>query len=102
RARHAGSTAVENNARIQQIDRRLRFLAGRLESAQVIDPLQQPRDRVRFGATVTLSEAGGSPQRWRIVGFDETDLDKGWISWMSPLAGALLDRAVGEDATFRE
>jgi transcription elongation factor GreB len=80
----------------------MRFLTSRLESARVIDPLTQPSDRVLFGATVEVKEAKGGSQRWRIVGLDETDLDRGWISWMSPIAAALLDRKVGETVPFRD
>jgi len=89
-------------ARREIIDRRLRYLQPRLDQAEVIDPEKQPLDHILFGAEVTLRDAHGNPQRWRIVGLDEVDFDKGWISWASPLAGAMLDKKVGERVVFRE
>src|SRR5688500_1439647 len=79
---------VKDKARLAVLDRRLRFLSSRLESAVAIDPLAQPKDQVLFGATVTIAPLKGPAQTWRIVGIDEMDLDRGWISWMSPLASA--------------
>jgi transcription elongation factor GreB len=92
---------VKDKARTEIIDRRLRFLVSRLESAIAIDPLSQPKEQVLFGATVTIRPQGGDAQTWRIVGLDETDLDRGWISWMSPLATALLSKSIGETVPFQ-
>jgi len=91
---------LESKSRAQVIDRRLRFLIPRLEQMEVVDPLGQPRDRVLFGATVTLEEGPGKSERWRIVGIDEMDLDRGEISWMSPLASALLEKKIGDTISF--
>jgi transcription elongation factor GreB len=91
---------VKDKARAIVLDRRLRFLASRLESAVAIDPLSQPKDQVLFGATVTIRPMKGPTQTWRIVGIDEMDLDRGWISWMSPLASALLTKKAGEVVPF--
>jgi transcription elongation factor GreB len=91
---------VEGKARAQAIERRLRFLVLRLQALEVIDPLLQPKDRVLFGATVTLSDEKKGSETWRIVGLDEADLERGWISWMSPLAGALLEKRAGDVITF--
>jgi transcription elongation factor GreB len=88
----------EDQRRPKSIDRRLEFLNQRLNAAQVIDPAQQIPDKVRFGAHVTLTMDQSEAQTWRIVGLDEVDLDKGWISWMSPLASALLEKKVGDTA----
>jgi len=56
---------------------------------------------VRFGATVTVTEGDGVETRYRIVGVDETDLDRNWVSWLSPIARALLNGAVGDELLFK-
>ena len=73
-------------------------MTQRLDQAQVIDPLQQPNpDRVFFGATVDLINAEGEEQTVRIVGVDEIDTQRGWISWISPVARALLKAQEGDE-----
>jgi len=91
---------VEGQGRGQAIDRRLRYLIPRIEALEVVDPLSQPPDRVLFGASVTVSDGKRQPETWRIVGLDEINLDQGWISWMAPLASALLEKRVGDIITF--
>ena len=93
---------VSGQAQLGKIERRLRFLVSRLEPLETIDPTQQPKDQVLFGATVTLRTAAGQEERWRIVGLDESDLAKGWISWMSPFAQALLTKRLGDTLQFRD
>ncbi|NBS98634.1 MAG: transcription elongation factor GreB [Betaproteobacteria bacterium] len=84
--------------RLRQIDRRIRFLTQRLDLAKVIDPLLQPNpDQVFFGATVDLIDANGEEQTVRIVGVDEIDPHRGWISWISPVARALLKAREGDE-----
>jgi len=83
------------------IDGRLAALLRRLEAAEVIDPAAQPRDRVLFGATVTVRDEDGRERRYRIVGIDEADAKRGWISWRTPIARALLDQKLGETVTLR-
>ena len=90
---------VEGKARAAKAERQLRYWLPRLEALEIVDPLTQPADRITFGATVTLAE-GANTETWRIVGLDETDLDRGWISWMSPLAAALLEKRAGDVLTF--
>jgi transcription elongation factor GreB len=92
----------EGKRRLSAIERRLLFLTQRLDSVQIVDPAAQPPDQVRFGATVELEESGGSKQRWRIVGIDEADLDRGQISWISPLAAALLGAKGGDIVLFQK
>jgi transcription elongation factor GreB len=84
-----------------EIDARLAALLRRLEVAEVIDPALQPRDRVVFGATVTVRDEDGRERSYRIVGVDEADPKRGWISWRTPIARALLDRPLGETVTLR-
>ena len=94
------SSGIENQARLQKIERQLRYWLPRLEALEVIDPLTQPKDQILFGATVALRDDKGGNETWRIVGMDESDLPKRWISWMSPLASALLNKKVGEMIVF--
>ena len=83
--------------RLREIDRRVRFLRKRLEKAQVVDPAAQARrEQVFFGATVTYAREDDSEVTVTIVGVDETDLSRGRISWVSPVARALLGKRVGD------
>lgn len=88
---------IYGKKRLREIDKRIRFLTKRLESATVIDPvLREGSDRVFFGATVTILDETGQEATWQIVGVDEADAAKGCISWISPLAGALLKAQAGD------
>ena len=86
--------------RLREIDRRVRFLIKRLESAEVVDAAGRDVDQVFFGATVELKSAGGS-RTVTIVGVDETDTAKGRISWISPVARALLKAREGDKVTLK-
>jgi transcription elongation factor GreB len=82
---------IYGTRRLREIDRRIRFLSKRLESAEVVDPNQQRnRDQVFFGATVTYASGRGTEMTITIVGIDEADLDRGQVSWLSPIARALI------------
>ena len=85
--------------RLRQIDSRIRFLSKRIDAADVVDPaLPRPGSAARkafFGATVTFSE-DGAERVVRIVGIDEVDLTRSYISWVSPLARALMKSAPGD------
>jgi transcription elongation factor GreB len=84
--------------RLGQIDSRIRFLTKRIDAAVVVDPAA-PRSaatRVFFGATVTYKDAAGLEHVVSIVGIDEVDLDRGYISWRSPLANALMKASPGD------
>jgi transcription elongation factor GreB len=82
---------IYGKKRLREIDRRLRFLAKRLENSEVIDPAQrQGCEQVFFGATVTVCHEDGSERTYSIVGIDEANASKGHISWVSPLARTLL------------
>jgi transcription elongation factor GreB len=86
--------------RLREIDKRMRFLAKRLEAAEVVDPLAIQVEYVQFGATVTLRLEDDSEKTYSIVGVDEVDVNRGRISWMSPLAKALLKAKAGDYVTF--
>lgn len=83
--------------RLREIDRRLRFLTKRLEVAEVVDPTrQQGLKQVFFGATVTYANARDEELTVTLVGIDEADMERGQISWISPVARALMKAKVGD------
>ncbi len=83
------------------VERRMRYLTKRIDSAIVQAPENRPRDRVGFGATVEVLDEDGARHRFVIVGEDEADPARGLISWVSPLARALLDSEVGDEVRWR-
>jgi transcription elongation factor GreB len=88
--------------RLREIDRRIRFLVKRLEIAQVVDPKQQTNhDQVFFGATVTYATSRGTENTVTIVGVDEADIERGQVSWISPIARALLKAREGDTVELR-
>jgi transcription elongation factor GreB len=80
-----------------EIDRRIRYLSKRLDVLKIVDRPPTDASRVRFGATVGLQRDSGAMERYRIVGVDETDAERGWISVDSPLAIALLGKGMGDE-----
>ena len=86
--------------RLRQIDRRIRFLSKRIDAAEVVDPAAARTGRaathVFFGATVRYEDASGTEHLVSIVGLDEVDLDRNHISWVSPLARALMKAGPGD------
>jgi transcription elongation factor GreB len=83
--------------RMREIDRRLKFLATRMKSAKVVDPVAQPdKGRVWFGATITIADEDDNQRTVTLVGDDETDAGNGRIGWNSPLARALRGAGVGD------
>jgi transcription elongation factor GreB len=80
---------------------RIEALEARIASAEIIDPHAGPQDTIRFGATVTLRHEDGAEQRWKIVGVDEADARNGRITFVSPLARAMLGKRVGDVATVK-
>ncbi|MGA2550468.1 MAG: transcription elongation factor GreB [Burkholderiaceae bacterium] len=92
---------IYGKRRLREIDRRIRFLTQRLEIAQVVDPtLQENIDQVFFGATVAYANADGSVHKLTIVGSDEAEPLAGKVSWVSPIARALLKAREGESVTL--
>ena len=96
---------IYGKKRLREIDRRIRFLVRRLDNAEVVDPAM-PRDddsgsRVYFGATVTVADARGDERTISIVGIDEIDTARGYVSWISPMARALLKAREGDTVTVR-
>ncbi|MEK9673493.1 MAG: transcription elongation factor GreB [Rhodospirillaceae bacterium] len=93
---------IYGKKRLREIDRRMRHLMKRLERAEVVDPAHQTnRDRVFFGARVTYETKDGREKTVRIVGEDEARLELGEITWVSPMARALMGKEVGEVTQVR-
>jgi len=105
----AGNAASSENGdyiygkkRLREIDSRIRFLTKRLEVAEIVDPQRQKnRDQVFFGATVTYADRDGTEKTVTIVGIDEADLDQGQVSWVSPIARALMKAHEGDVVELR-
>ena len=92
---------IYGKKRLREIDRRIRFLNQRLENAVVVNNQERiakggDPEQIFFGATVLYSDADGTETRVRIVGVDEVDLEKGDVSWISPIAKALIKAKVGD------
>ncbi len=83
------------------LDQRIAHLHQALQSAEVVPPPSNPEDKARFGATVTVRDETGQLSRYRIVGVDEADPDRDWVSWRSPIAKALLNARVGQKVRLR-
>jgi transcription elongation factor GreB len=83
------------------LDQRIVQLEAALRSEVVVPVPEKPWDQVRFGATVTVRDSAGEESRYRIVGVDETDVDRDWVSWRSPIATALLNARIGQRVRFR-
>ena len=93
---------IYGKRRLREIDRRIRFLTKRLDAAVVVDPAaREDTDQVFFGATVTLMQEDGVEKIYSIVGIDDADVSRGRISWISPLAKALIKAREGDTVTVR-
>ncbi|MEP6941563.1 MAG: transcription elongation factor GreB [Betaproteobacteria bacterium] len=96
---------IYGKKRLREIDRRIRFLVDRLDRAEVVDPRVRrdpdDADRVFFGATVTVRDHAGAQRTVSIVGIDEIDTARGYISWMSPMARALIKSREGDVVTLK-
>ncbi len=88
---------IYGKKRLREIDKRVRFLNRRLDTAKVIDPLEQNTDCVRFGATVTVKDERGKKQTYIIVGEDEIDLAQKRISWKSPIGAGLMKAQINDE-----
>lgn len=88
---------IYGKKRLREIDRRIRFLTKRLEIAEVTDPsVHFGKDQIFFGATVTYVEEAGDERTVTILGIDEADSLKGEVTWISPIARALLKAREGD------
>jgi transcription elongation factor GreB len=96
---------IYGKKRLREIDRRIRFLIKRLDASEVVDPAaprdDETADQAFFGATVDIRSARGERRTVSIVGIDEIDTARGYISWVSPMARALLKAREGDTVTLR-
>jgi transcription elongation factor GreB len=93
---------IYGKKRLREIDRRVRYLSKRLANAEVVDPAKRAKtDQVFFGATVTTANAEDKQRTVKIVGVDEVDLEKGHVSWISPIAKALMRAHEGDVVRLR-
>lgn len=86
----------EAKQKLREIERDQRYFKAQLERAAVVNPADQPREEVRFGAAVTILDENDRKHRFTIVGDDEADVTAGKISWASPLAKAMIGARVGD------
>ncbi len=82
--------------RLREIDRRMRYLIKRLDNAEVIDPATRDTEQIFFGATVTVENQRGDTRTISIVGLDEVETARGYVSWVSPIARALTKHEAGD------
>lgn len=94
-------TDPELRGELAQLDQRIQYLERSLATAEVVPPAAVGDDRVRFGSTVTVRDTRGTESTYRIVGVDETDLERNEISWRSPIATSLLNTKKGQRVPFR-
>ena len=88
---------IYGKRRLREIDKRLRFLKGRIENAVVVDPQDtKGKGKVLFGSTVRILDEEGEVKLYHIVGVDETDPSQGKVSWQSPIGRSLLGKSVGD------
>jgi len=92
---------IYGKRKLREIDRRIRFLRHRLDTAVIVDNAGKDHDRVYFGATVTVEDGDGATRTVSLVGVDEIDPGRGRVSWISPIATALLKGSVGDSVTLR-
>lgn len=96
---------IYGKRRLREIDRRVRYLIRRLENSEVVDSAGRDSDQVFFGATVTLcaqtAVGAGNPRDVTIVGLDEVDASRGRVSWISPIARAIIKAREGDVVTLR-
>lgn len=93
---------IYGKRRLREIDRRIHYLGKRLDDVQVIDPAaREPTERIYFGATVTYEDGAGAGRTVSIVGIDEADPALGRVSWISPIARALIGKSEGDTVAVR-
>lgn len=99
--RSENAAYIYGKRRLREIDRRMGFLQRRLEHVQVVKAEEQKKDKVRFGAFVTIEDEEGAERVFQIVGVDEVDAKHGKISWKSPVGRALLGKQIDDEVRVR-
>lgn len=93
---------IYGKKRLREIDKRLKFLGKRINLAFIVDPLSIKADTIQFGASVVFKEESGEEKRVTIVGIDEINIEKGMVSWKSPIGRTLLGKTVGDVCTLKK
>jgi transcription elongation factor GreB len=96
----ATSGDADTKRQLLVLNQRILQLEESLQCAEIVATPAGSAETVRFGTTVTVRESSGETSRYRIVGVDETDFERGWVSWLSPIARALMNARVGERVRF--
>jgi transcription elongation factor GreB len=96
-----GPRSAEAQERLPHVEQRIAYLEQSLRTADITPPPPPPHDTVRFGATVTVRDARGQQMIYRIVGVDEADAGRDEVSWLAPIARALLGAKLGQRVPFR-
>ncbi len=86
---------------LREIDKRIRYLTKQLDNLEIVDRKPDDLNKIYFGAWIKLEDENGDPSQIRIVGADEFDMKKGWISLESPMAKSLLGKCKGDDVLIR-
>jgi transcription elongation factor GreB len=97
----ADAAGGERELKLANTARDIRYLEARLERAILVDPARQPRHQVAFGARVRVADPQGAEREFAIVGEDEADAEQGSVSWVSPLAKALIGAEIGDEIVWR-
>lgn len=97
----APAESSEYRYRLQALEQKIQELRQALHLAEVVPPPPKPWDQVRFGALVGVRDGRGEESHYRIVGVTEMDADRGWVSWLSPIAKALLQGRLGQRIRFK-
>lgn len=92
---------IYGKKRLREIDRRIRFLTKRLDIAEVVDPQSRDTDQIFFGATVTIRDSKHHKKTISIVGVDEINVEKNYVSWVSPIAQSLLKAHEGDTVLLK-
>jgi len=93
---------IYGKKRLREIDKRLKFLGKRIDLAFIVDPLSIKAETIQFGASVTFREENGDERKITIVGIDEINIEKGMVSWKSPIGRTLLGKTVGDFCTVKK
>ena len=91
---------IYGKKRLREIDSKIRFLSKQIENAEMIDPEKIKSETIQFGATVKVVDENEQNKTFSIVGINETDASKNFISWKSPIGRALLGKRVGDDVSI--
>ncbi|MFO1497787.1 MAG: GreA/GreB family elongation factor [Verrucomicrobiota bacterium] len=98
----SGRDDPDTKRQLRVLDARMAQIESSLQTAVIVAKPSLPDGQVRFGATVTVRDRGAEVTRYRIVGVDEVDLERNWISWTSPIAKALLNAVIGAKVHYRK